>query len=229
MVKRVAILGFAPSYIEAPFADPSIEIWTLNQHHQEVPRTSRIFAMHAFAVEEIEDGGAHLKNLSAATVPVYMLDKHPKVPTSVKYPRDLMWEKYQIPNRDKLYSTNTVSWMIGLAIEEGFAEIQTFGVNMAQDTEYGHQRPSCEWWLGVAFGRGIRVVPNRSSDILNTMFEYGYDDDKQSAFRAKVLERRAHLVKEKDAHERQIAEHRDAVNQFSGALQDTDYYLRTWG
>jgi len=220
MVKRVAILGFAPSFVEAPFADPSIEIWTLNQHHQDVPRTSRIFSMHAFAVEEIEDGGEHIKNLSAATVPVYMLDKHPKVPTSVRYPREKIAAKYQIPNREKLYITNTISFMLALAIEEGFEEIQTFGVNMAQDTEYGHQRPSCEFWLGLAMGKGIRIVPNQSSDLLNTLFEYGYDVEKQSSFRAKVQERRVHLVRMREDHERQVREHQNAANQFPLRFRD---------
>ena len=43
----------------------------------------------------------------------------------------------------RLYGTNTVTYMILLAIAEGATHIGVWGVDMAVDTEYHYQRP-CE-------------------------------------------------------------------------------------
>lgn len=75
------------------------------------------------------------------------------------------------------YFTNTVDYAIALAIHNGFKEINLYGVNMANGTEYAYQKSGVEYWLGQAMGRGIKVTTNGLlSTILKTRdgLLYGY-------------------------------------------------------
>jgi hypothetical protein len=66
--------------------------------------------------------------------------------------------------------------MLALAISEGFEEIGVWGVDMIHDSEYGYQKPSGSFWLGVAKGRGIKVtLPVESALLANEGYVYGYD------------------------------------------------------
>ena len=78
-----------------------------------------------------------------------------EVPTSMVYPLDAMLKKFGD------YFTNSISWMLALAIHEGFEEIHVYGVDMAVDTEYHHQRPSCEYFLGLAKRDGHQDIHSR--------------------------------------------------------------------
>lgn len=225
--EKVAIVGFAPSYVDTPFADSSFEIWTMNYHHEDVPRSDAIFELHEWDVVRGEDGGTHVESLRRVTCPVWMLEVRPEVPTSRAYPIEEM-EKYRLPNSDKPYFTNTASYMIALAIERRFKEIHLFGIDMAHDTEYGSQRPSCEFFLGVAFGLGITVVPHRTSDLLKTGFLYGFESQQRDWMREKLLARRKHLEKMKAFHEEQLRQHQAAVCEFNGALQNNDHITKVW-
>jgi len=223
---KVAILGFAPSYVDAPFGDPSVHIWTMNYHHQDVTRTDRIFELHDWDTI-VKEG--HVQSLQASKAPVYLQDVRPEIPSSVRYPIEAMTERYKLPNTDTPYFTNTASYMIALAIEEGVTELQLFGLDMTHDTEYGSQRPSCEFFLGVAMGRGIRVVIHRLSDLCKTAFLYGYEDTKRNWFRDKLLQRRTFLVEFHDKHKAEMERHARALSEFSGALQNHDHILKVWG
>jgi hypothetical protein len=44
--KKVAIVGFAESWKLAPFTDPLVEIWGLNELWKYVPRWDRWFELH---------------------------------------------------------------------------------------------------------------------------------------------------------------------------------------
>ena len=56
------------------------------------------------------------------------------------------------------YFTNTIDYMIALAIYEGYKEIDLYGINMSQKTEYEYQKSSVDYWCGQAMGRGIKVT-----------------------------------------------------------------------
>ena len=124
--------------------------------------------------------------------------------------------------------------MIALAIYEidkgdvppSECHIGLWGVNMAQHgiggkSEYAAQRPSCEFWIGMARGRGIQVVIPRQSDLLHTSCLYGFDQngviwDKYKA-RKKELETR---IANAEAMERRG---HDESLFLRGALEATTY------
>lgn len=187
--KKVAIVGFAPSSmtdVRAFFGDPDWEIWGLNQLYVVFPemmnQATRWFQIHHRTSynASLRDHDHHAK-LAEMKFPVYMQVVDPDIPNSVEIPKN------KILNKFGDYFTNSISWMLAVAIMEGFEKIAIFGVDMAQDTEYSEQRPSCEWLIGWARGAGIDVHIPQQSDLMKTMWLYPYEDNKP--FRQKIEKR----------------------------------------
>lgn len=197
VTKKIAILGKAPSSRDlAPFDDDSWEIWGLSdmampEYPSPIKRWDRWFEMH-----DLDDGFRRWNQNYVEWIkqdhgkPIYVQENRDDVPSGVAYPRREIFahfDKY-ISNQDGdplHYFTNSISWMIALAIYEGATEIALYGVDMAQHgmglrSEYAYQRPSVELWLGIAAGRGITVTIPKESDLLKTPHLYGYDSQTNS-------------------------------------------------
>jgi len=188
-MKKVAIVGFAESRKKAPYDDKEFEIWALNDMYNVIPRADRWFELHNRALVEVcrarDNGAAHIEWLKDCKIPVYMQKHYDDIPNSVEYPIEEYIKKY----RD--YYTNTVSYMLCMAIDEGYNEIHVYGVDMAQNTEYSEQRPSVEYWIGYAEGRGIKVYIPPESDLLKQSYRYGYEND--STMKHKLAARQQEL------------------------------------
>lgn len=105
-------------------------------------------------------------------------------------------------------------------------EIHIYGVDMAQGTEYAAQRPSCEYFLGLASGMGIKTFVPLTSDLLKNMSLYGAEDD--SAIRAKMTDRIADLERRMADLQGQAGQIGAHINQCQGALEDTRYWAGVW-
>lgn len=172
--RKIAIIGKSPSSMhQAPYGDESWDIWTLFDMNlkQEVPRFTRHFEIHPLDWFREKEKDYYEWLCGVRGKPVYMQRLDEKIPAGVLYPKD------EIVDRFGRYFTNTVSWMIALAIHEGASEIGVWGVDMADDTEYAHQRPSCEYFLGLAVGAGITLHVPDTSDLLKTSVLYGFETD----------------------------------------------------
>ena len=90
-----------------------------------------------------------------------MTDIHPRIRTAVPYPLNRVVECI---GRD--YLTSTPAYALALAITEGVDEIKLYGVHDATEREYIEQRPCLEWLLGLAEGRGIKLVLPALSPLL---------------------------------------------------------------
>ena len=123
--KKVAIMGFAPSWIETPFGDDSFEIWTLNEAY-------KLFEMYKGDKSkvkftrwfEIHDTNSPTKNkpehkefLKACPCPVYTREVLPEIPNCVVYPFDAVLK--QFPRR---YLTNSIAEMMALAVIESIIQ-----------------------------------------------------------------------------------------------------------
>jgi len=200
-MNKVAIVGYSLSRDLAPFNNPEFEIWGLNDLYKHIPRHNRWFQLHTqqeVDTRHAENPGArdtwedHKKVLQDMDCPIYMQDVNPDIKASVKYPLQEIFDHFALcftnPD-DAKYFTNSISFMIALAIYEGFEEIHVYGVDMATtayDSEYAHQRPSCEFWLGMAAGRGIKLHIPTTSDLLKARFLYAYEDEKKHAYEVKI-------------------------------------------
>ena len=242
MTKKVAIVGCSQSKSLTPFNDPEFEIWGVNNLYPHIPRATRWFEIHYIS----QENGKFLRRESPEfrgqpvdqylaqlgewaqknNCPVYMQQPCSLVPTATVYPLEAMLQMFGG------YFTNTVSYMLALAISEGFEEIHVYGVDMAVDTEYHHQRPSCEYFLGVAAGRGIKIHVPAEADLLKTRFLYGFQEPKQLAWdkklkmmRSTIAEKEARVQKDIDVHTQQINLLKNQLQQYAGAkhaLTETD-------
>ena len=165
--KKVAICGTAPSSrMMANDQDEDVDIWALNDCYSFIDQVhlngSRWFEIHTEDVWR-GDGEAHVAFLASHPY-VYMLQHHPAIPGSAPYPferiRDAFFPNVDLTDASSLQEMmlgSTIDYMLALAIVEGYKEINVLGINMATDTEYRHQLPSCNFWLGMIQGRGITL------------------------------------------------------------------------
>jgi len=173
--RRVAICGTAPSSrMEANEQDPDTEIWALNDCYTFVENANRWFEIHERSVWEA-DGEEHVKFLKSFPSTIYMLQHWDDIPGSVQYPyhiiRDKFFPSVDLNSPDSLKNLmlgSTIDYMLALALCEGFGEIRVLGINMSSPTEYTHQLPSCNFWLGMIRGSGTKLYLPDSCPMLET-------------------------------------------------------------
>lgn len=221
-MRRILIIGFEPIGRKAGLRQLAIpgrfELWTFNGDHQLMRFSRRHFEMHelgvygANAVDDVSPDDNYLRKLrSGIGVPVYALTQTVEIAGSVAYPI------VPITKRFGTYLTNSVSYMLALAIYEAVDEIHIYGVDMAREHEHGWERPSIEYLIGWARGAGIKVVVPETSDLLKCLGLYGYIDayEIEAASRERLEDLRAQIR----SYERQAA-------ALSGAADDTEYWMR---
>lgn len=224
---KVAILGTVPHKLMAPFNDLSFDIWAIAHAclGDPLPRVDRIFEIH----KEDEwrkwlSDGAWQRH---PNVPVYMQKVFPDVPNSLPFPYDDLVAKFKIfDDRAEVNFTNSISEMIAMAIDEGYKEIHVYGVNMSHHTEYGTQKPSCEYYLGLAKGMGIKIYVPPVSDLMKTNFIYGRDEEEQAAMVAKVEDRLNFLNQQYNSYMAQRQQIESAIQQHVGAIEDCKFWLQ---
>jgi|WetSurMetagenome_2_1015567.scaffolds.fasta_scaffold339536_1 hypothetical protein len=222
--RKIAIIGKAPSSQKlAPYADPSWEIWTLSDipFTKEVPRWDRHIEIHDPAyIKERHSGGGYwtwLGEQPAGEKPIFVRELTPHIPAGVLFPKDEILAQF-----GTRYFTNTVSWCIALAIHERPTVLGLWGVDMACKDEYVAQRPSCEYFLGVASGLGIELVIPGQCDLLKCRKLYGFEDD--ADFTQKFKARSAEL----QGRVNQLSQQRDNLSLqtafMEGALSAQEWY-----
>lgn len=211
---KVAIVGFAASSKDlAPFNDPTWSIWGLNQLYRHIPRADRWFEIHANWNEHVVEGTDHQKWLAEAPIPIYMVDRIPGIPNSVRFPIERAMQGHLD------YFTSTVAFMIALAIQEGFKEIGLWGIDLIVGDEYFYQKPCAEFWIGVAHGKNITVTLPHTTALCKQSHRYGYEKEPQSLITLSELARRkAGLLDERHKLMIQLA-------NIDGAVQD----CQMWG
>jgi hypothetical protein len=246
--KKVFIVGCSNTRTEVPWDEVKAgkaEAWGVNNLFHSMPLEkypfTRWFEIHFIdnsesgvlrrrfdpifrgqSVEEYFKGGIapdgkKVHGLSTLGIPVYMQKLWPEVPNAIIYPLEKITQQFGD------YFTNSISYQIALAIDEGFEEIHVFGVDMAVSSpkllhdEYSHQRPSCEYFLGVAVGRGIKIFVPDTADLLKTRFLYGYDEPKQSKWDKKKAAMLEHIDHQHQKAAGQKAEMQRKEDQAIGA------------
>lgn len=198
----------------------------MNQLYRMIPRATRWFEIHADYLFDQAPGTDYRAWMKQAPVPIYMVAKDPEIPTSVAYPIERMIAEFDLGSmrlNDKLavekgYFHSSVDYMLALAISEGVEEVGVWGIDMAHDTEYVHQKPSGSFWLGVAKGRGIKVTIPAASALLNSQgYRYGYDPEPSNEVLVQLRARAAALAERKAALQTELA-------QLEGSLQENTHW-----
>lgn len=246
---RVCIVGFADGHRDlAPNVlgkvEPGTEYWGLNRLHAVMKdrKWHRWFEIHSLndyygPNPQRPDGDQeHIGWLRDFDGPIYLrpedmpLAKEWGIRSAEPY---LLRETLESFGR---YFTNSVSYMIAYAIAMEYTGVSMFGVDMASDTlqqkEYREQRPSCEYLLGVAAGRGMEILLPPQSDLLRATHLYGFHHD---LHRGKMLGRLQELGNRKENIKQQVAQLDAqraqmiaAINQLDGAQQEIQYQVQTF-
>lgn len=184
---KVCIVGFAPSYAETPWHEEDTEIWVLNEFYKlanKIPnfKADRWFEIHDLSSES-KSNAEHQEFLQKVQheIPLYVQKKYDHLPKAIAFPKDDIVNFFDEKGfSGAKYFTNSISWFIALAIFEGFKEISVYGVDMATDSEYGWQLPSCEYWIGIAEGMGIKITIPQASDILKCSQLYAFESNNKN-------------------------------------------------
>lgn len=207
MIKRACIVGTAESHRQTPWNDPTLEIWSLNDAYQlGFPRADRWFELHPFSqmwfappapqkvdVRTIPPGAfvrpaGHLEWLKtqAAAIPVFLQDTPPVdwPPNAHRFPIEQVEAVF-----GSSYWASGPSYMLALAVLEGYTEIWITGIHLSTAAEYRDQRPQFEMLIGRLLGPkvkeftkngfryydgAIRIVLPQSSPILQHAWKYAY-------------------------------------------------------
>lgn len=174
MNDHLVVLGSHPrTRSDAPFDDPTVDIWAFNEvlvHRGFCKRADAIFQMHSRAIWNnplnAQDGEAARNWLKTQNeVDIWMIDDFSdEVPRCKKYPFDEIvetllpnWTLDSAKNR-KAYFGSSVAYATALGIYLGYKTIEWYGVELEQEDEYRFQTPSAAFWAGIAIGRGVNFV-----------------------------------------------------------------------
>lgn len=194
--RKVAIVGTAPSWIEAPFDESDWAVWGLNGGWSVLPRWDRWFEMHTPDPDSIAAtyGAEYVAFLGAARKPVYTQEKVAWIPSSVAYPVEEMTAEFG----ERWASTP--AYMLALAISQGFKEIGIYGIDntgLPGSGEYRAHREWLQYLIGIACGKGITVTfPESGSAMERNGYRYGYQAAPvvdEAAENAAIRERRLAL------------------------------------
>lgn len=191
--KTVAVVGMSPVTSGlAPYQEKNVELWGLNEAHlfNVMKRWDRWFQLHqtSYLMKNMSLKGkaGHWDWLGIKRgKPIYLQFQNPLVPDSIEYPlqdiSDKFLSKIRRGTKKIKYYTSTFSYMIALALYEGFNRIEIYGFDMDMKQEYWKQRANGEFWLGVATGKDVEIVLPETSFLLSGIL-YGYrgiDYDRQ--------------------------------------------------
>ncbi len=125
-----------------------------------------------------EDGDWHVGGLRMSKVPVVMLDAQPDIKMSVRYPIEEVTKLIGKTANGTPYLESSIAYMMAMAILElkSGDKIGIWGVDLHCDSEYAYQRPNLEYLIGLARGRGIKVIVPPQSALLSHQsgVPYGY-------------------------------------------------------
>lgn len=210
-LKRIAILGTAPSWKQCPWHDEGLIIAGLNDAHVlGYPRVNVWFDLHPTThwflydkanpptQDQVPTGTylrpkGHREWLKHAPIPVFLHEARPDWPTSQTFPKQKVldfWKPYWPMRLDRKgnvvdgpdYEASSPAWMYMWAVMEGFREIGIYGIHLATEWEYLQQRPNLEFLIGVGAGLGVKhLIPERAP-ICQGAFQYGYQPKHDSAW-----------------------------------------------
>lgn len=233
---KIAIVGCSDTKMSAPFKDPGFEFWGVNNLFLTLPDIpwTRWFEIHNLEFdgknfkrrEQYDFRGMnvnkYVERLAEMKCPVYMQKKWPQIPNSVVYPID------QVVKTFGRYLTNTISYQIVLAILEGAKTIGIYGVDMAVDTEYHKQRPSCEFTIGIAQGMGIEVIIPDEADLLKNRYLYAFEEQKERQFTKKIKHIVMSMKQRQHNAEMQAMHFEKQTQQYVGGIAALHEMAKVW-
>lgn len=241
--RKVAIVGMAPSTAQMAkeLPRPEFEVWSLNTAFLFLEdHWDRWYEVHDLdwllrRPGIVKQGYPDWLQEDHGDRPIYVPKLDPRIRNCHQYPFADVVEKFgrRLPDgKPVVYFQSTVDWMLAHFLYEYVLErerlkaqpdweLHVLGVDMALGEEYAHQRPSCEYWLGILLGMGVGVnVPDRA-DILKIRYVYGIDSYEPVA--KKLQARREELEQQLGQASNAEQQARDRKMMVRGALESMNW------
>lgn len=213
MMKRLALVGTAETWKDAPYGDPTWKIYSLNDAYRlGVSRADYWCDLHnpdewllvpegqkVVKGWEIPPGkhyprpAGHPTFLANLTIPAFVWQARPEWPTSRDFPFEAIEKQFGT------YMASSPAWMLAQAMlpeaEGGLGygagdEIGIWGIHLATEKEYLEQRPNFEWLIGHAEAKGIKItIP---ADCPVRQHRWVYAKEKRPDFGFNAVSREVH-------------------------------------
>jgi len=171
--RQIAIVGFSPRSMDLWKELPeSVEIWTANAAHTHGITRINLFIdvhdptimQHSAMLGDEDDKKYLLWLLEEHPFPIYTLHPTPYKDRKLYPLEDVCNDLF--PNSPP-YITSSVSYLLALAIHQQVDVIHVLGVDAKPGSEYQYQKGGIEHLIGLARGRGIRVILPEFTNILS--------------------------------------------------------------
>lgn len=188
---HVAIVGLGPSVREYLSLVNSVggrsaycdEVWAINALGDTIA-CDRVFHMDDVRVQELRAAANPDSNIAnmlrwmrAHPGPIYTSRTHPDYPGLVAYPLQEV-----INDTGQAYFNSTAAYAIAYAVYLGVRKISVHGFDFTYpDAHHAEKGRACvEFWLGVAWARGIKIGITRQTTLFDAYLPfdqrlYGYD------------------------------------------------------
>jgi len=167
-MKKLAIVGCTDYHENAPYNDNCFDIWTVASglFLSGIKRIDKVFEIHR-KDEYLQDTHVVIYKIE---IPVYTQKKDNKIKNNLIFPINKIIEKYGE------YITNSYTYMLLFAIEQGYKEIWFYGIDFETEREKTIERPNLEYWIGYFRGKGIKIEFYEKNNLLKSKCVYGIDN-----------------------------------------------------
>ncbi len=141
-------------------------------------RLDRMFAMDqidnlkSILYMKVFTRGEYLRKINERNIPVVVPYAEPRITNYEVFPLKEAHQKL-----GPIYYTNSICFMIALAILKGFKTMELYGIVQGGRNEYVKERRGVEYWLGLAAGMGINIQIHAPTFLLthnDGNLVYGY-------------------------------------------------------
>jgi hypothetical protein len=169
-MNRLVIAGAEPHTRDnAPFGERGYDVWTFADWG------CKEWAKFATAIIEIHRphgtsgytehprSPEYWEWLQNTDKPVYMYPADSRIKNSIEYPLDevkAMLGNMKNKGMDFQPLNSSLAYAIALGIYQGYEQIDIYGVELTNSSEYRSQQPMFTFWVGFAGGRGIKLNIN---------------------------------------------------------------------
>lgn len=187
--QRAVLTGFCESSRNAtPYDDKDVTIFGLNRGYTFMSRIDYFFEMHGPAIYrwKIRRPEGHLEWMQRFKGPIFQHLADPEIPNSIAYPLQAIsdfvgqniWRLIQVGQPlvsagKNPYLTSSIAYQIALAMYEGFEQIELYGIDLNTGGEYAWQKSGVEYLLGMAAGRGHKIILPGNCPLLGDGKLYG--------------------------------------------------------
>ena len=155
---KIAILAKGPTLKD--FGGEFDEVWGLNQLGKSHD-LDKLFVMDDLKARMPYWDPELPEWLKTYEKPFLTSRAYPEWSTAQRFPIEAVCRHFGVPLGMSFYSS--VDYMLALAIYQGAKEIHLFGVDCSDPKREETVRVGIALWIGVAMGRGIRVISRPGS------------------------------------------------------------------